>query len=273
LTLRFEAQARGRAALVVAALLHATGAVRADPPARDRAAIADGLLSYQRYCAWCHGERGDGRGPSARRLDPPPRDFTQAAFKCRTTPSGELPTDEDLRRSIGRGVPGTAMPAWSVLGAGEIDDLVASIKQFSPRFDAEGVPAAIAVPPEPARTVHSVERGRAVYQRAQCARCHGPAGHGDGPAAATAHSDSGLPMRVADLTRGGDARCGEDPARLYVTILTGMNGTPMPSFAASITPEEAWDLVHFLISLRGRAPKEAVQGSRPASSTGSRRSN
>src|SRR5207249_3627187 len=59
-----------------------------------------GRIEYDRYCSWCHGGNGDGRGLGARRFDLPPRDFTTAAFKCRTTPTGALPTDDDLRRSI-----------------------------------------------------------------------------------------------------------------------------------------------------------------------------
>jgi len=32
--------------------------------------------------------------------------------------------------------------------------------------------------------------------------------------------------------------------------MTGLDGTPMPSFADVIKPEEAWDLVHFLRTLQ-----------------------
>jgi len=46
----------------------------------------------------CHGEHGDGRGYSAQWFDPRPRDFTRAIFKCRSTPSGTLPVDDDLVR-------------------------------------------------------------------------------------------------------------------------------------------------------------------------------
>jgi len=32
--------------------------------------------------------------------------------------------------------------------------------------------------------------------------------------------------------------------------MTGLDGTPMPSFADVVKPEEAWDLVHFLRTLQ-----------------------
>ena len=52
---------------------------------------------YERYCAGCHGDEGDARGENAQWIDPKPRDFTMAVFKCRSTPTGTLPTDEDLQ--------------------------------------------------------------------------------------------------------------------------------------------------------------------------------
>jgi len=216
----------------------------------DSAAAARGRRDYERYCVWCHGERGDGRGKSARHFDTLPRDFTAAAFKCRTTASGALPADEDLRRAIQKGVHGTGMPSWTVLSALQLDDLVQTLKAFSTRWQSESAPAPIAVPPEPPDGSESIARGQAVYARMQCATCHGESGHGDGPALASLRDDQGNPIRAADFTRPGALRCGDEPARVYTTFMTGMNGTPMPSFAQVITPAEAWDLVHFVRSLR-----------------------
>ena len=70
---------------------------------------------YHQRCVGCHGEKGDGNGPAAAFLDPRPRNFTVPAFKFRTTPSGSLPTDGDLYRTITRGVRWTAMPTWHEL--------------------------------------------------------------------------------------------------------------------------------------------------------------
>src|SRR6202043_4112949 len=73
----------------------------------------DAKSDYRRYCAGCHGELGDGNGENAAWLDPKPRDFTTATFKCRSTPTGMLPTDEDLFDTIGRGVTNSNMPIWN----------------------------------------------------------------------------------------------------------------------------------------------------------------
>jgi cytochrome c oxidase cbb3-type subunit 2 len=205
---------------------------------------------YDRYCSWCHGPLGNGYGTSARFLFPWPRDLVSAAFRCRTTPSGSLPTDEDLRRTLRMGVPGTAMPAWPTLAPHQVDDLIATIKDFSPRWRTEKPAAPIVVPPEPAPDAGSVLRGAQIYARQQCASCHGPTGKGDGPAAATLRDDLGNPIRPADFTARGMMKCGDSAARIYTTFMTGLNGTPMPSFDGTVTASEAWDLVHFVQSLR-----------------------
>src|SRR5215471_10043274 len=64
---------------------------------------AEGKKLYRRYCVGCHGPLGDGNGENAQWIDPKPRDFTAATFKCRSTPTGTLPTDEDLYNSVSRG--------------------------------------------------------------------------------------------------------------------------------------------------------------------------
>ena len=71
-----------------------------------------GKQVYGKWCAGCHGDNGAGDGPAAKHMIPPPRDFTGAIYQIRSTPSGQLPTDADLLRSIDEGLFGTAMPGW-----------------------------------------------------------------------------------------------------------------------------------------------------------------
>ncbi|HUJ70936.1 MAG TPA: cytochrome c, partial [Verrucomicrobiae bacterium] len=97
----------------------------------------DAKMDYRRYCAGCHGELGDGNGENAVWLDPKPRDFTMAIFKCRSTVTGTLPTDEDLFNTIGRGLTNSNMPIWNTFTRQQRADLVAYIKTFSPRWDKE----------------------------------------------------------------------------------------------------------------------------------------
>src|SRR5260370_7646912 len=71
-----------------------------------------GKALYQRYCIFSHGPNGDGTGQSAPYIDPKPRDFTKATFKCRSTPSGSLPLDTDLYDTITPVTPATAIPPF-----------------------------------------------------------------------------------------------------------------------------------------------------------------
>ena len=96
-----------------------------------------GAQLYYRYCWGCHGARGNGDGENAQWLDPQPRNFVAAVFKCRSTPSGTLPTDEDLNNSISRGFITSTMPSWITLTAQNRADLVALIKTFSARWTTD----------------------------------------------------------------------------------------------------------------------------------------
>ena len=71
-----------------------------------------GKVVYDKWCAGCHGDTGAGDGFGAKTMLPHPRDFTKGIYKIRTTASGEIPTDDDLRHIIELGMPGTAMPEW-----------------------------------------------------------------------------------------------------------------------------------------------------------------
>src|ERR1039458_1700467 len=86
---------------------------------------------YRRYCVGCHGDLGDGNGGNDPWLDPKPRDSTAGVFKCRSTPTGTLPTDEDIYNSIERGLDRSNMPTWNTFTSQMRADLVAWIKHRS----------------------------------------------------------------------------------------------------------------------------------------------
>src|ERR1700722_11302007 len=146
---------------------------------------ADGKKLYRRFCIGCHGPDGNGLGMNAQWIDPKPRDFTLAVFKCRSTPTGTLPTDDDLYNAVTRGFETTNMPAWRPLTDQQRANLVAAVKSFSPRWQNEKAGTPIAIPAETPVNIESVLRGRALFQKMECWKCHGPAGHGDGPSAPT----------------------------------------------------------------------------------------
>jgi cytochrome c oxidase cbb3-type subunit 2 len=217
---------------------------------------ANAKVIYRRYCVGCHGDIGDGEGENAMWLDPKPRNFTLGIFKCRSTPTGTLPTDDDLYDTIGRGVVTSGMPQWIPLTAQNRVDLVAYVKHFSPRFATEKPGAPIQIPPEPAVTADRLKDGQAVFARVQCWKCHGVEGRGNGPSASTLTDDLGAPIKPYNFHDETRFKCGTSDTDLYKIFMTGLDGTPMPSWSDNIKPDEAWDLVFYLRSLQPQPSKE-----------------
>src|SRR6185503_8246791 len=96
--------------------------------------------------------------------------FTSGQFRFRTTATGHLPTPEDFERTVRRGLPGTAMPAFGeVLSAREIADLRSYVMSLAPESmnpgtPAEAVPMPIVAPSNPA----SIAEGRSLYLILEC---------------------------------------------------------------------------------------------------------
>jgi mono/diheme cytochrome c family protein len=211
---------------------------------------------YRRYCVGCHGELGDGNGENAPWVDPKPRDFTLGIFKCRSTPTGTLPTDEDLFDTIARGLDRSNMPIWNTFTKQQRADLVAYVKHFSPRFVSEKPGAPIQIPPEPEITADRIKAGQELYKKLECWKCHGVEGRANGPSASTLTDDQNRPIQAFNFTEGTRFKCGVTDADLYRIFMTGLDGTPMPSFADNVKPEEAWELVFYLRTLEPIKSKE-----------------
>lgn len=213
-----------------------------------------GKQLYYRYCWGCHGARGDGNGENAQYLNPTPRNFVAGTFKCRSTPTGTLPLDQDLYNTLVRGFNFTNMPSWAALTAQNRADLVAFIKTFSPRWKTEKAGDPIPIPAEPKLTVESIKHGGELFQKLECWKCHGQEGRGDGPSAATLTDSNDQPIRPFNFTTSNRSKCGRTNQDLYRIFMTGVDGTPMPSFADVVKPEDAWDLVHYLRTLQYNSP-------------------
>jgi mono/diheme cytochrome c family protein len=211
---------------------------------------------YRRYCVGCHGDLGDGQGENAPWVDPKPRDFTIAQFKCRSTPTGTLPTDEDLYNTIARGLDNSNMPQWNTFTKQQRADLVAYVKHFSAKWQTEKSGTPIPVPAEPEVTADRIKAGQALFKRLECWKCHGTEGRGNGPSADTLTDDLNRPIKPFNFHDGNRFKCGTSDADLYKIFMTGLDGTPMPSFADNVKPDEAWDLVLYLRTLQPMNSKE-----------------
>ncbi|MFQ5850155.1 MAG: c-type cytochrome [Candidatus Binatia bacterium] len=83
---------------------------------------------------------------------------------------------------------------------------------------------------------HSQEKGRRLFML-YCALCHGAEGKGDGPVAEKLSASTDLSSILGERTDGA----------LYYQILNG--GEVMPTYKASITPGERWDVINYLRQL------------------------
>ena len=241
------------ALLVVWSCAVAMGSVRAQgPDLGTEAQRESGRILYVKNCAQCHGEKGNGEGYATPHVFPRPRDFTLGRFKVRTTPSGSLPTHQDLVSIIRRGMPYTSMPAWPELTDQEVSDLAYYIKTFSADFsNAEMNAQPLELPSAPASSQESIDLGKKLYVETGCLKCHGNLGRGDGPSAPTLKDDAGFPIRAANLSHSWTFRGGQTREDIFRTMTTGMMGTPMPSFADSLTVEQRWAITDFIASLSG----------------------
>ena len=99
----------------------------------------------------------------------------------------------------------------------------------------------------PTRRV-DLARGQALFG-ANCAACHGAMAEGNGPAA------KGLTAQPPALV--GAAMHEKAPATMYRVISVGVAGTAMAGWASSFSPDDRWDIVHYLASLRSTADQVA----------------
>src|SRR5215471_14383376 len=227
--------------------------------ARAQTNVKLGQRVYEQNCAACHGDKGDGKGPQADKVKTKPRDFTGGIYKFRSTPSGSLPLDQDIFRTISRGVRGTSMLAQLQLSEQERWAVVHSLKAFSKRFKEERPGHTVAIPRAPAPNGKLVALGKSKYEEAGCEQCHGPGGKGDGPSAKDLKDDWGNPILPADLTLT-PLKSGPTPEDLYRTISTGLNGTPMPSYAKVLSAKERSALVWYILSIATHERPKGMMG-------------
>jgi mono/diheme cytochrome c family protein len=217
-----------------------------------------GRTAYAKECVACHGDLGDGEGQAAYLLYPRPRDFTRGEYRLVST-WDRIPTDEDLFRTISRGMPGSAMPSWSHLPEETRWGLVHYIKTFSthsleiqeaytPTKPFEEGRGLLSIPPEPPYDRAAASRARELY-RQSCAACHGETARGDGRQDQI--DSKGRPTRPRDLT-AGIFKGSPSPEHVYRRIVAGLPGSPMP-MSPYIYGEDAWHLTHYVLSLSSPA--------------------
>lgn len=192
-------------------------------------AAPDGGLLYQRHCAACHGDKGEGG------VGVP---LSLASFL-------DSVDDGFLSRTIRLGRPGRVMPAFSKLSDAQIDAIVSFVRAWSgrpaPVYSREPVPG------DPAR-------GGVLYSE-YCAGCHGADGEGGKGTGVTFSRERDLPIIAPALNNPGFLAAASD-RMIRDTLRNGREGTPMPSFlAAGLSEQDIDDLVAYVRSFEARAPQ------------------
>ena len=174
----------------------------------------------------------------------------------RLTSSQEYQEAVDFLRDAQRTAERLPGPAATTARA-ILDSIVAGVAARRPpqlldalhkRFTATlGSEAALELP----RSAIDLAEGRMLYEKS-CASCHGLRGLGDGPAAAGL---SPKPPAVGSALEMHD----RGPALLFRIISVGIAGTPMTGFAGQLTPEQRWNVVSYLASLRS-TPGAVAEG-------------
>jgi len=222
---------------------------------KSSAPFSKGQAVFERSCQWCHGLQGNGKGPAAFFLGaysaPRPRDFTVGNYKLRSTPSDEFPTDQDLFRTITRGIPG-AMPPFASLSIEDRYAVIDFIKSLSSMAFEEAQVIEIKEPSFPASPT-SIAKGQRLFFDFQCHTCHGESGRGDGNIALEGQlkDSTDLPILPTDLTNRHAFKNGATRRDIVRSLLTGIVGTPMPSFDGQFEngQADAWHLADFILAL------------------------
>ena len=247
------ASVRYRLAVTLAILVAVLGAGGPSVAELDTASRAAEI--YAQRCKGCHGEEGDGLGPAAERLNPPPRDFTLGMYKIKTSGFDEfLPNDDDLLRMIRDGMAGTAMPGWGdVLSDQEMADLAVYIKILAGYEEDEQPTQQVEYGTRVPSSPDSIKIGKELFlDQDRCTECHGNEGKGD--AVKSLKDDNGDRTWPRNLTKPWTFRASNDPRDIYTRISTGIPGTQMPSFADPVSDkvlsaEERWHVANYVSSL------------------------
>ncbi|MDA7915693.1 c-type cytochrome [Verrucomicrobia bacterium] len=254
-SLRFHQRLLITLCVLISFLARLSGA-EVETEEEDFGKYLQGRYVYKLQCVPCHGITGRGDGPWAAGMPEQPRNFRMGIFKYRTTPMGFQPTEDDLRRTITRGVSGTAMPTFGkTLNDRDLTAVIYYLKSRSPRWrESSRKTNAVPLPDEPSwfsegkqRLAHA-KSGRLMFDQI-CASCHGETGAGDGPGGANLTNVWGHIEIPADL-RVEHHRSGPKRKDLFRTIAMGLDGTPMVGFRGVLKDEQIWELIAVIEDLK-----------------------
>jgi cbb3-type cytochrome c oxidase subunit II len=182
-----------------------------ETPAMPAGDLSRGRELYAHNCATCHGAQGDGHGPAAAGLHPPPASLVEHSY-----------SPGRLSFVLANGVAGTSMPAWRDFSLDGRAALARAVREFS------------APQPEPQIPSATLDLGAQVY-RANCAQCHGENGAGDGFAVAE--------LRIVPANLHGVR---PSLARSLRVLREGIDGTQMAPWTGRLSEAELSAVAYFV---------------------------
>jgi putative heme-binding domain-containing protein len=227
----------------------------------SQADLQNGATVYAAQCTQCHGPTGDQVSGV---------DLRSGRFR-------NASSDDDLRRIVTQGIPGTSMPGRR-LDSAEVTGIIAYIRNMRD-FNAASVAPG------------DQDRGRALFEgKGRCSTCHQVNGSGSHVGPDLSDIGSSRPAGILQqslvdpvstmmpinrpvhiVTRDGKAITGrrvnedtytvqlvDDQERLLSLSkadfreYTILKSSPMPSYRDTLNAQEMADLVAYLVSLKGR---------------------
>ncbi|HYG75349.1 MAG TPA: cytochrome c [Planctomycetota bacterium] len=227
--------------------------------------LSQGRELFAKACAGCHGAEGKGDGPLLQKYDlsalPANLSLPLQSIKIRSTMGGSVPRDEDLFRTLTRGLPDTPMYSYRGLSEGERWALVHFIKTLSKNFSGTQ-PEPVDIPKVLPKDSEMLSAGKNMYLNL-CANCHG--NEGLGGTVPLQDSLTGKPFPGVKFARSGGTLTlgGSSETDLARTLLTGFHDrSPMRSFKPYFYPQEnplpaqksegdrkLWSIVHYVRQL------------------------
>lgn len=249
--------------------------------------LAHGKALFAAQCVACHGAEGKGNGPAAAALNPPPRNFTQAAGPTSGWKNGRKPSQ--IFKTLKEGIPGTGMASFATLpaedrwalshyvmslgpsvetdtpadlakvgidpnkeetaGGGEAPTISVelALARMSQPSQSIGISPPLAASPMGSEAQDEKSMGGRLYQ-SQCLQCHGSKGEGGVPV-----RNLGVNPRAFVTTQAFTAQsAGLKSQEAFAQFVSrGLPGELMPG-NGHLTLSEMQDLFQFVKSLAAR---------------------
>ncbi len=224
--------------------------------------INHGKETYTNYCQLCHGPAGDGDGKVAKHMTTKPRNFKYGKFKFKTTSPGNPPKPIDIFRTITNGIQHYGMPSFYHLSIEERWGLVYYIMSLDTTNRNFSAYESYQSSTDQMNNQSNIQEGEKLFDEFGCRKCHFEKQElvessvedmddfwDDDEDDQNLMDDWGRITFPTDFTKGSKTfKTGNTPEDIYRVLVTGVEGTPMPSFQGVSENDEMslWSIALYL---------------------------